>query len=109
MKKLRWFILPLALAVLLIGSVFWTAGTARTAPVEATVTAKAVTAPTAPTLTLAISDTALALNTSATLDLAEYTWYSDTGTLTYTAETAPSELFTLTLAGQMLTITSSPR
>ncbi len=107
MNKLRWLVLPLALAVLLIGGVFWTAGAARTAPVEATVVAKAVTAPTAPTLTLAISDTALALNTSATLDLDDSTWYSGTGTLTYTAETAPSELFTLTLAGRMLTITST--
>jgi len=106
-KKLRWFILPLALAVLLIGSVFLTTGTARTAQVEATVAVKAVTAPTAPTLTLAISDTVLALDASATLDLGTYTTYSGTGTLTYTAETAPSELFTLTLAGQMLTITST--
>lgn len=85
MNKLRWFVLPFALAVLLMGGVLLTTGPARTAPVAAAEVAKAVTAPTAPTLTLAISDTALALHTSATLDLAESTQYSGTGALTYTA------------------------
>ena len=107
MSKFRWLVLPFVLAVLLLGGVLLTTGTARAGRVEAAGVAKTAMAPAAPTLTLTISDTTLALNTSQTLDLATYTTYSGTGTLTYTAETAPSELFTLTLAGHMLAITST--
>ncbi len=107
MSKFRWLILSFTLALLLTGGVFLTTETPQTVRAEASVYARGVMAPAAPTLTLAIPDTALALDANATLDLAAYTTYSGTGTLTYTAETAPSDLFTLTLTGQMLAITST--
>lgn len=47
MNKVRWLVLSLALAVLLMGGVLSTTGAARTAPVEATVAVATVMAPAA--------------------------------------------------------------
>ncbi len=91
MNKLRWLVLPFALAVLLIGGVLLTMGAACTAGAEAA----------APqVLTMDIPDRTLALNGAETLDMWMYTTYSgDQANLIYTATTEASALFAADVTG----------